>query len=173
MNGPRHVQFMYETGRRLSSQWIPIDIQFFIRHAQHAQPLGIFFSSVSLWSGLPRPRWETQAWRVAKVLQAFETFNISSDMHITFDPIVLFEVTSPQPNATTVNVSVGGQLPQTVPNGGGTTTVLLTLRRAVPTCILDHSSSRLSNLDAPTPQSQNFTQVQQLPWRWLPARRMV
>ncbi|KAI0287823.1 hypothetical protein BC826DRAFT_1042122 [Russula brevipes] len=80
MKGPRHVQFMYETGGRLSSQWIPINILYST-------------CSASSTSGLVR--------------QAFETFNIPSDMHMTFDPIVLFEVTSPQPDATTVNVSVG------------------------------------------------------------------
>jgi hypothetical protein len=37
---------------------------------------------------------------------------ISTDMDMTFDPIVLFEVTFPQPDGTTVNISVGGQLPQ-------------------------------------------------------------
>jgi hypothetical protein len=37
---------------------------------------------------------------------------ISTDMDMTFDPIVLFEVTFPQPDGTTVNVSVGGQLLQ-------------------------------------------------------------
>jgi len=95
---------------------------------------------------------------------------ISTDMDMTFDPIVLFEVTFPQPDGTTVNVSVGGQLPQNVTAGPP----LFSL------CCDAGSDMRPGpfvvaavDLDAPTPQVRNVTQVRhflgggfQLDARW-------
>ncbi|KAI0291815.1 hypothetical protein BC826DRAFT_1105754 [Russula brevipes] len=115
---------------RPERDWAVGGFPFFIRHPQETTSTsGHFHSPVSLWPG-------SGDTGLAKVRQ---TFNISSDMHMTFNPIVvLLGVTLPQPDATT----------------GDPPLVTIQTNQCPGAFIV-----AAVNLDAPTPQSRNLTQV--------------
>lgn len=87
------------------------------------------------------------------VKAAFEKANIPSDVHITFNPSVLLEVTFPQPSGPSITIHAGEQLPRNATVGPPHFAVrgVLPPSREFVVATVDP--------DAPTPQNPTVAQI--------------
>ncbi|KAI0306152.1 phosphatidylethanolamine-binding protein [Multifurca ochricompacta] len=93
---------------------------------------------------------------LAKVRQKFEDFNIPANVHLTFDPVVLFELTFPEPGAAPIHVMAGEQLERNATAGPPQFALRSDHRAAT-----GHGPFVIVAVDpdAPTPQAPTVSQI--------------